>query len=173
MPDTLPPFHIDLEVQIRPCRQDDLPALEWFGLFTSHRTLIRAVFEQHQSGEAVMLVAQVNGEASGQVWIDLRRQLAGGTAELWALRVLPCLQRCGIGTRLVAAAEQAAADGGCSAIELAVETDAPRVRRLYERLGYHWRGTTIATHQAGPPRRTAQWLLTKDLRATPHAGSMQ
>jgi ribosomal protein S18 acetylase RimI-like enzyme len=165
-PDDADAFTVELRVVIRRCREQDLPALEWFGLFAPQRTLIREVFAAHERGEAVMLVAQVNGEASGQAWVDLHRGDGGGAAELWAVRVMPCLQGCGIGTRLVAAAERVARAAGCTTMELAVETDNPRARRLYECLGYAGRGTTIATPRPGaPPRDHLQWLLVKDLRA--------
>jgi ribosomal protein S18 acetylase RimI-like enzyme len=167
-------FCVELDVVIRHCRAGDLPALEWFGLFTPQRPLIHDVFAAHLRGDAVMLVAQVNGEASGQAWIDLRRGQPRRAAELWAVRVLPCLQRRGIGRRLVAVAEREALLAGCPAIELAVERDNPRARQLYESLGYCRCGTTIASARPGAaPGGRPQWLLVKQLRAARHAGSVQ
>jgi len=166
-------FPVCLEVVIRPCRETDLPALEWFGLFA--RGLIRSVFEQHQRGEALMLVAEVGGEASGQLWIDLQRRRAEGAGELWAVRVLPCLQGQGIATRLVAAAEQALRARGFRAAALTVEIDNPRARRLYERLGYVLDGTRLAGDPPDVPEqdRRPQWNLIKQLgAATPPPPSL-
>lgn len=151
-------FTVCLNVVIRPCREADLPALEWFGLFAPHRQLIRRVFEQHRRGEALMLVAEVNGEASGQLWIDMQRHKEERIGEIWAVRILPCLQRLGIGTRLIAVAETLLLERGFEQAQLAVETDNPAARRLYERLGYVLAGTTT------PDDGRTQWVLAKTLR---------
>ncbi|WP_328335122.1 GNAT family N-acetyltransferase [Kribbella sp. NBC_00382] len=59
-----------------------------------------------------------------------------GAGSLWQLAVHPALQSCGIGTLLVAAAEQRIRDRGLDRAELSVEVTNPRARALYERLGY-------------------------------------
>jgi len=153
-------LQVTLPVLIRPCVEADLPALEWFGLFAGHRALIRGVFEQQQRGEALMLVAEVNGAASGQAWGDLSRR-ATLVAELWAVRVMPCLQGCGIGARLVAVTEAMAAEGGFVSMEAAVETGNTLTCGFYERLGYRTTGTRIATHRTGEV--STQWVLRKAL----------
>jgi ribosomal protein S18 acetylase RimI-like enzyme len=165
MPAACDRFSVSLDVVIRPCRAEDLDALEWFGLFAPHHALIRRVYQQHRRGEAVMLVAQVNGATSGQLWIDLQRPTAGRVAEIWAVRVLPCLQGCGIGTRMVRAAEVLLCERGFRGAVLTVETDNPGARRLYERLGYAIGGTQLASHPPEAPQqeRWTQWLLAKDL----------
>ena len=160
-------FSVCVDVVIRPCRECDLPALEWFGLFASHRPLIRRLYEQHRRGEAVMLVAEVNGEASGQLWIELACGGAQPLGRIWAVRVLPCLQRRGIGTRLIAAAEALLLEGGIGRAELSVETGNPRARHLYELLGYRLVGTFVASHPCDLPAQDVgtQWVLAKELRA--------
>jgi ribosomal protein S18 acetylase RimI-like enzyme len=57
---------------------------------------------------------------------------------LWALRVKPGWRGRGIGTRLIAAAEQVARRAGRSWAELEVEPHNTRARALYEGLGYRW-----------------------------------
>jgi ribosomal protein S18 acetylase RimI-like enzyme len=159
-------FPVRLDVVIRPCREADLPALEWFGLFAPHRQMIRRVFEQQRRGEALMLVVEANGEPSGQLWIDLRRgDEDGQVGEIWAVRVLPCLQRRGIGTRLVAVAEALLRERGFARAQLRVETDNPAARRLYERLGYALAGTAAASSGPGavPDDAGIQWVLAKTL----------
>lgn len=156
-------FSVEVRVRIRACREDDLPALEWFGLFAAHRPLIRSTFERHQRGEALMLVAEAGGEASGQLWIDF----GADVAEIWAVRILPCLQGRGIGSRLLEAAESAVRGRGVRRVELAVEIGEERARRFYERAGYRFTGTGLSRPQ---PRlreqvRTQQWMLAKDLAA--------
>ncbi|MFL6693118.1 MAG: GNAT family N-acetyltransferase [Ramlibacter sp.] len=155
---------VTLDVRIRRCREDDLPALEWFGLFAPHRALIRKVFEQQQQGQALMLVAEVNGEASGQAWIDWSAR-NGGAAELWAVRILPCLQRRGIGARLVEVAERLAFASGCTEMQLGVDTDNSRARHFWERLGYRYTATAVTTHRTGA-HASKQWLMAKALPVT-------
>ncbi len=127
---------LTLEVGIRPCREDDLARLEWFGHYAEHRQIFRQAFARQARGEVVMLVAEANGFPVGQVWIDLVKQRDEAVAVLWALRVLPCLQNLGIGRRLIAAAEHLARERGFAVAELGVEHDNIHARRLYERLGY-------------------------------------
>jgi ribosomal protein S18 acetylase RimI-like enzyme len=158
-------FTVCLPVLIRPCRAGDLPALEWFGLFAAHRALVRKTFRRQQRGEALMLVAEVGGEASGQLWIDWRGH-GPGVAEIWAVRVMPCLQGQQIGARLVAAAEKLLLARGCRRAVLEVETDNPRARRFYERHGYRLRAIHAAAHrpEAGMTGKRTVWLMQKDLQ---------
>ena len=58
------------------------------------------------------------------------------TGTLWQLAVHGALQSCGIGTLLIAAAEQRIRVRGLHRAELAVAESNPRARALYERLGY-------------------------------------
>ncbi|HSK38930.1 MAG TPA: GNAT family N-acetyltransferase, partial [Arenibaculum sp.] len=125
-----------LPYAVRPCVESDLEALEWMGMFTSHREIIRAVFERHRRGEDVMLVADANGFPVGQLWIDFLRKAHRSTALLWAVRVFPPLRNLGIGRHLMLAAEEVVLRRNLTRLELGVEHDNPDARRFYERLGY-------------------------------------
>jgi ribosomal protein S18 acetylase RimI-like enzyme len=162
-------FPVCLDVVIRPCCEADLPALEWFGLLSTHRPLIRRVFDQYRRGEALMLVVEANGEPSGQLWIEMDRGKQERVGEIWAVRILPCLQRLGIGARLMAAAEALLLERGFERAELSVEIENPAARRFYERLGYDLTGTTTtASDPLGSAQydRRTQWVLAKTLRPT-------
>ena len=135
-PAVLERFGVPLEVTLRLCREDDLAALEWFGLFTEHRELIRGAYERQLQGENIMLVADVNGFPAGQTWVDLARFAARGTGLLWAVRVFPILRNRGIGRRLITAAERLLRQRGFGAAEMGVEKHNRDALRLYERLGY-------------------------------------
>ena len=156
--DALEPFSVSLGIVIRPCRLEDLPALEWFGLFASQRQLIEIEYGRHEAGEAVILVADANGEVSAQAWIDLARADSDSTAVVWAVRVMPCLQNLGIGTRMLAAAEDVARERRLRFCELSVDRDNERAARLYERLGYELVG-------ADPLGQ--QWIMRKTLTDSP------
>jgi ribosomal protein S18 acetylase RimI-like enzyme len=167
-----PRFIVPVPLLIRPCREEDLPKLEWFGLFTEHRELIRNAFERQRRGEIVMLqaVTEANAFPIAQVWIDFERKRAASTGLLWALRVIECYQRMGIGTRLLRAAEAELRHRGYRCVEIGAERDNPDARRLYERLGYRVVGVDQHSYSYTTPwgeqRRVPvdEWILHKDLR---------
>ena len=158
------PFRVELEVLIRPCRREDLPALEWFGLFAHERRLFRRMYRRHLSGLSHLLTVEANGEPSGQAWLDLDRYSDRRAAVLWAVRLLPCLQNLGIGTRLVAAGEEEARRRGFPALELSVEPDNPGALRLYRRLGYREGNSPPLAAGGSRPADTGQVQLWKSLR---------
>lgn len=169
-PDTgCPAFALTLAIAIRRTRERDLAALEWFGLFSSHRDIIRAAFDRQMLGDMEMLVADLNGFPVGQVWIDFRPGRAEDGASLWAVRVLPPLRRLGIGQRLMRAAEVLARDRGLAVTSLTVERRNTEARKLYERLGYrivdpppaYGDGAALGGRDAQLLR--TQWLMRKRL----------
>jgi ribosomal protein S18 acetylase RimI-like enzyme len=162
-------FSVSIEVTIRLCRSEDLPALEWFGLFTAHREIIRSVYDSQERGESIMLVAEAQGFPIGQTRIDLTRKHADATGVLWAVRVFPTLQNLGIGTRLMAVAEQLLRCQACAYAELGVEKDNPHAKRFYERQGYGVVGMVQGEYGYTTPEGvvtrvpTDQWILRKPL----------
>jgi ribosomal protein S18 acetylase RimI-like enzyme len=136
-------IHIEnLKVIIRKMRREDLPGLEWEGELVHFRNIFRQVFDQYQDGEAVLWVAEFPPEGIiAQVFIQLnsrRRELANGNnrAYLFGFRVRPDFQNLGIGTRMLAAAEEDLIRRGYHSITLNVSRDNPDAQRLYERHGY-------------------------------------
>jgi len=162
-------FTVSVPVTIRLCRKDDLPALEWFGMFTDHRAMILAAYDSQERGEALMLVAETQGFPVGQVWIDLTLERIDATGVLWAVRVFPTLQNRGIGTQLMVAAEDVLRCRGCTAVELGVEKDNLQAKRFYERQGYRVVGDTQEEYSYTTPDGvlvrvpTEQWMLRKVL----------
>jgi len=126
---------------IRPVRAEDLPALEWDGVYTRYRQVFRETFEDAQRGHRVMLVAVAAGEVVGQVFVQLNsseQQFADGATRgyLYALRVRPVWQGQGVGARLIAAAEAALREHGFTTAVIAAAKENAGALRLYERLGY-------------------------------------
>jgi hypothetical protein len=39
---------VSLKITFRPCHQEDLPKLEWFGMFSDQREIFFKTFERHQ-----------------------------------------------------------------------------------------------------------------------------
>lgn len=170
MRDPFAPFTTTLPMAIRRCRAEDLPTLEWWGLFAPHRDLIRQVFDrQERDAGAIMLVVEANGMASGQAWLDLSRQSRDGTGVIWAVRVFPCLQGCGVGSRLMRAAEVALRAAHCRMAEVTVDKPGERQRRFYERLGYAEVASSteplaaLLPPGAHVPEEGSQWVLRKRL----------
>jgi ribosomal protein S18 acetylase RimI-like enzyme len=102
----------------------------------AHGVAILWEYGRHLAGECAFLVAAANRFPVGQVWADVTAERPEGAGVISALRVIPCLQGLGVGTRLIAAAERVMKDRGLTAAEIGVEQDNRRARRLYERLRY-------------------------------------
>jgi ribosomal protein S18 acetylase RimI-like enzyme len=157
------------EVEIRPCRAEDLPQLEWYGIFRDHRELFDRAFARHMLGENVMLVADLGLFPVGQAWVDLTKNRGDRSAYIWAVRVFPFLRGLGIGTRLLEASEAIALGHDCRWAEVGVEKDNPDARRLYERLGYTYARELTEQYQLHTPDGAPvtytvdQWLLRKSL----------
>ncbi len=143
-------FTVTVGVQVRPARAEDLEALEWMGLFTPHRSIIRTTFRAQERGEALMLLGIAGGFPIAQVWIDFERRRARQVAAIWAVRTFPPLQGSGIGARMMAAAEDAIRARGVGRAELEVERDNAAGKRFYRRLGWRLaRRTTIEDDAIG------------------------
>lgn len=129
------------DLVIRPVRAEDLPALEWDGVYTGYRHVFRETFEDAQRGQRIMLVALAAGEMVGQVFVQLSSadlHFADGAMRgyLYALRVRPVWRGQGVGRRLIAAAEAALRERGFTTAVIAAGKENTGARELYERLGY-------------------------------------
>lgn len=127
---------VQLPIEFRLCTEHDLEALEWMGLHTREREIIRDTFEAQERGEALMLLAVAGGFPVGQAWLDFTR--AGGTRRplLWSVRVFPPLRGRGLGSALMRRAEALAEARGADEIDVGVVRDNDGGRRFYEQLGY-------------------------------------
>jgi GNAT superfamily N-acetyltransferase len=163
-------FMAQVRIRLRSTLESDLPALEWWGWHSEHRNIIRSVFDQSQHGESIMLVADSDGFPVGQLWIDLMRKRREGVGILWAVRVIPGLQGCGIGSRLVACGEQALEDLGYGTAEITAEYENSGVKEFYERMGYQVVGSERDERTYSDPAgvdkvlMSEQWILRKPLR---------
>jgi ribosomal protein S18 acetylase RimI-like enzyme len=148
-------FTLALHARIRRCTDADLGALEWYGLFTAHREIIRHAFEAQERGDGLMLLVDVNGFPAGQLWVDLARGRDRGTAVLWAVRVFPPLRSLGLGGKLLRVAERMARDREYGWAELGVERSNVAARRLYARTGYVVAGEERGWFTFTPPGATS------------------
>jgi GNAT superfamily N-acetyltransferase len=144
---------VTARVEIRAGSDADLAAL--VAVLGQRRFFTDRLACQH-AGRGVLLVAWLDGRPVGDVFLacepadepQVRRQLPG-VPRLTHLEVLGPLQRRGVGTALIRAAEEVARRLGHARIVLAVGLDNPDARRLYERLGYvDWRhGAVVVSWQ--------------------------
>jgi ribosomal protein S18 acetylase RimI-like enzyme len=134
-------FTLTADIVIRPARNEDLPLLEWYGLFWHFRNVFQDTFLEYQQGHRLMIVAALNDFPVGRVFVQISTGnpvYADGfdRAYLYSLYVIPALQGNGIGTALINYAERELVNRGFTWVTIAVAKDNPGARRLYERLGY-------------------------------------
>lgn len=135
---------LTIPVVIRDLTIADLDNLRWSG-GRSHLVAIGQQLERAGAGLADYLVACLpSGAPVGKLAIDYADTADAGLIHQVAVHGM--LASCGIGTLLMAAAEERIRDRGRPAAQLSVENDNPRARALYERLGY-----------AGCGEETAEW----------------
>ncbi len=128
---------------IRPGVMADLPALEWEGEYLRYRAVYRAALEAAERGERALLVAEVDAQVVGQIFIHFvcPWPIPGSLAPagyLYAFRVRPPHRGRGIGRALLQEAENLLGASGAACAVIAVARDNPEARRLYERRGYSW-----------------------------------
>jgi ribosomal protein S18 acetylase RimI-like enzyme len=152
-------YRLSLELELRACRESDLERLEWFGMFTHHRSIIRDTWQQHLAGVQEMLVVDLDGFPVAQIWVDLHKRADRGGAVLWAVRCLPLLSQRGIGQWMLREAEERLKARGFVLAEIGVEKHNARARRLYEQLGYHKVSELAERYSYTPPGGSEVWAL--------------
>lgn len=127
---------------IRHLDRDDLPDLEWDGVYRHFRRLYARAYHSARKGRAVLWVADLAGSGLiGQLFVQLvssDRRLADGKrrAYLYSFRVRPEYRGAGVGSRLLKVAEGDLIRRGCRLVTLNVARDNPDAQRFYERHGY-------------------------------------
>ncbi|HZS90781.1 MAG TPA: GNAT family N-acetyltransferase [Chloroflexota bacterium] len=130
---------LEAEYVIREVRPTDLPLLEWYGTYSHLRNMEQANLEDVASGRKLWLVAVLGSFPIGHIKVNLcveDRTRGNPRGYLFALRVFEPFQNLGIGTELIAAAEEQLRWRGYHFASIAVAITNDRARRLYERLGY-------------------------------------
>lgn len=129
------------QIRIRQATAADLNALEWDGEYTHYRRLFKRAIEEAQRGRRVLLLAEIEDQVVGQIFLQLMTRATFSTkrassAYLYAFRVkLPYRNR-GVGSRLLHAAEANLGARGFRRAVISVAKSNLAARRLYERAGY-------------------------------------
>lgn len=134
-PEQFDEMEVTLRATIRACREDDLPALEWMGLYSRHRKIIREAFEAQERGEGLMLLAVSAGFPIAQVWMSFGKSRSP-SARLWAVRTFFPLQGAGIGMRMMRVAQRILARRGVERAELEVAPRNLKALDFYRALGW-------------------------------------
>ncbi|HKY84830.1 MAG TPA: GNAT family N-acetyltransferase [Anaerolineales bacterium] len=156
----------------------DLPALEWDGEYLRYRAVYRSALEAAERGERALLVAEVDGEVVGQIFIHFVSPwpIPGSfapTGYLYAFRVRPEQRGRGIGQALLREAENLLEAAGAGHAVIAVARDNPEARKLYDRRGYSWLAddpghwTYVDAHGATRHVHEPAHLLVKTLTPSP------
>jgi ribosomal protein S18 acetylase RimI-like enzyme len=164
-------------ITLRLATQADLSALEWEGAYTHFRRVYARVFERSLRREALMWVAEGEpGALLAQLFVLLISEADPAVADghlrafIHSFRVRPELRGRGLGSRLLARAEDDLHQRGFRWVYLHVARDNAEALRLYERNGYKlispvsgdWEyedhlGRTQRVHEPG-------WRLMKNLK---------
>lgn len=111
---------------------EDLPHVKWAG-GQHHLKAIKEALDRVSEGEVEYLAVRApNGNPVSIGGIDYAVHEGAGT--LWQLATRGEL--IGLGSRLIAAAEERIRRRGVSKVMIGVEDNNPKARALYERLGY-------------------------------------
>jgi ribosomal protein S18 acetylase RimI-like enzyme len=112
----------------------DLDKLAWSGT-AAHVRAVAHVLAQVGGGDAEYLVVRaLDGTPVAKAAIDYAD--APGVGTIMQMATHAELQGLGLGSALIAAAEERIRGRGVTVARLGVEDDNPRARALYERLGY-------------------------------------
>jgi ribosomal protein S18 acetylase RimI-like enzyme len=124
-------------IEIRPLREGDLDGLDWDSEQAIQAEYVRTTVGE-RGDDVVFILALANGRPVGRLGLDFGRKAEQAIVHLWAFSVLPTLQRLGIGSAMVRAAESliAAAPRTATVVEVGVDEWNHEAAKLYRRLGY-------------------------------------
>lgn len=146
--------------------EDDVSRLAWSGS-RLHLESVRSQLERMRAGTVEYLVARAPGTGGGgggggepvaKGGVDYEQEPGAGV--IWQLATHPSLQGLGLGTRLIACAEQRIVARGLPRAVIGVEPDNVGAQRLYERLGYVEFRRRESGWEAEQPDGTTGWYST-------------
>lgn len=131
---------------IRQVTHDDLPRLEWNGLFIHFRNVFWKSFVEQQFGDRHLLIAEINHELVGRLFVLHRRSQLERPAwqrrgYLYSFYVLERYRGLGIGSALLQAAEAHLRCISFHTAAISVARTNQGALRLYQRHGYQLTST--------------------------------
>lgn len=134
-------FNVNLPVEIRQARKEDMRRLEWNGQFAHLRNLFARSFSEQRHGRRCLLIAACNDHPIGRLFIqfdghDTSVVKGGVRGYLYSFHVMEGLRGFGIGTQLIKNAESILQERDYNVVTIAVAKDNDRALHLYKRHGY-------------------------------------
>ena len=163
------------QVRIRPLVEEDLPALEWDGAFTHFRRLYAQHYRNMIKGNTLVWVSETEErELVGQLFLLLysqQKEVADGfrRAYIFSFRIKPAYRNQGLGSFMLALAENDLMLRGFTQVRLNVARQNRAARQLYERLGYRVIGSDPGVWHYQDPQgewqsvREPAWKMLKEL----------
>lgn len=163
------------QVRIRPLVEEDLPALEWDGAFTHFRRLYAQHYRNMIKGNTLVWVSETEErELVGQLFLLLysqQKEVADGfrRAYIFSFRIKPAYRNQGLGSFMLALAENDLMLRGFTQVQLNVARQNRAARQLYERLGYRVIGSDPGVWHYQDPQgewqsvREPAWKMLKEL----------
>lgn len=130
-----------VDLRVREATVLDLPALEWEGEYLHFRRVYREAMKEAQKGRRVILVAQLQDQLIGQIFVNYystwRNSQPGlQTGYLHSFRVKPDFRNQGVGRSLIQTAEAYLAGRHFQRVVISVAKNNGRALRFYQNLGY-------------------------------------
>lgn len=149
---------VTVPLAVRDLTLDDLDSCAWSG-GALHLVSVAAELRRAEAGEVDYLaVCPTSGTPVAIGGVDFAP--LPGAGYLWQLAVHPALQRCGIGTLLVAGLEDRIRRRGLARAELRYEADNPGNGAFYTRLAYTPYGTALDGWEQQLPNGDIEWYST-------------
>ncbi|MEP6665417.1 MAG: GNAT family N-acetyltransferase [Nocardioidaceae bacterium] len=127
-------------MEVSPCTRESIQCLEQLNQSWADMLHHRERWAWQQQGTAIYLLAWQNGQVVGRTTLlkgSKYDEVRAALPDLWEMNALEARpQGRGVGTLLIKASEQRAAENGVPAFGLAVEPENLGAHRLYQRLGY-------------------------------------
>jgi ribosomal protein S18 acetylase RimI-like enzyme len=167
-------FALNCNIIIRQMQQEDLPKIEWHGQFTHFRTMFMKSYAEQIQGRRHLLVAVMNNYPIGRLFILKRDQTGNRPQErrrgyLYSFQVLEPFQGMGIGSQLLAEAQDYLRRQQYGLATISVARVNHRALRLYQRHGFRIfaedAGEWTYTDHRGTLRKVSEpcYLLEKQL----------
>lgn len=165
---------IQLSMTLRIAQAQDIKKLEWYGQFAHYRNLFRRSYKEQEIGNRLLLVMDCDGFPIARLFIQFlsnNLNIANGSdrAYLYSFTVMELFRNKGIGTKMLASAEEILRGRGYKMATISVAKDNPRALHLYQRMKYvtfaEDKGQWQYRDQFGKIRLVSEpcWLLQKYL----------
>ncbi|WP_417489500.1 GNAT family N-acetyltransferase [Maricaulis sp.] len=136
-------------IEVRLAVRDDLDVIDGVEIdsFTADRFARRNLRRMLAARKTLFLLARIGGEPAGYLALAFRRGSA--ISRIYSIAVAPDHRGVGVAQALLVAATDLTARRGCGKIQLEVRKSNTKAITVYQRAGFHLRGTREAYYEDG------------------------